>query len=237
MNSRRPIVAIDYGHGGIIDGEYQTPGAKQYTFTDHGGHWIGEGITNRKIAAHAIRYLIEADVVLVDCVAGVCWDRAPDWVELEQRDIPLAERVRVANEADPDLFVSMHSNAIGDGLRGPSRAPAGVSFFTSPGQTVADDFASLFYECFQDGPQELQMRRGHWGDGDVDWEAGFYVLRKTRCPAVLGEVGFFTNISDARYLQSERGQRAIGWCYAWAVLWAVGGHDRALQHKQSQPKH
>ena len=27
-------IIIDYGHGGMIDGEYQTPGGKQYHFTE-----------------------------------------------------------------------------------------------------------------------------------------------------------------------------------------------------------
>ncbi len=53
------------------------------------------------------------------------------------------------------------------------------------------------------------MRRGQWSDGDVDYESGLWMLRKTVMPAVLGEHGFHTNLSDAQVLASPEGQRAI----------------------------
>jgi N-acetylmuramoyl-L-alanine amidase len=57
------------------------------------------------------------------------------------------------------------------------------------------------------------VRAATAADGDQDAEAQFYVLRKTVAPAVLGEVGFFTNINDARFLDSEQGQRRIARAY------------------------
>lgn len=218
--SRPIVVGIDYGHGGLIDGQYQNTG-KQYTFTDHGDHWIGEGLINRRIAAKVIGLLLrDTDAIVVDCVADVCWESGPHWYDLDQRDASLRERVKNANAQTLDIFVSLHSNAIGDDIRGPSRRPRGVSFFTSPGQTVADDYATAFYRAFED--QDLPIRPGHWGDADQDWEAPFYVLTKTRAPAVLAEVGFYTNYEDARYLQSEAGQDEIARCYVAGILACVG---------------
>ena len=60
-------IVVDYGHGGMIDNQYQTAG-KQYTFSDYDDYWIGEGVINRKIAAYLIRYALEAGVKVWDCL-------------------------------------------------------------------------------------------------------------------------------------------------------------------------
>tara|TARA_R100000664_G_C2690974_1_gene95095 strand:- start:263 stop:490 length:228 start_codon:yes stop_codon:yes gene_type:complete len=64
---------------------------------------------------------------------------------------------------------------------------------------------------------DLPIRRGEWTDGDVDYEASFYVLRNTVSAAILGEVGFFTNITDARFLDSSEGQQRIARAYLAGV--------------------
>ena len=46
-------------------------------------------------------------------------------------------------------------------------------------------------------------------DGDMDWEEGFYILRKSWCPAVLTESFFMDNHSDLEYLQSRVGKQAV----------------------------
>lgn len=46
-------------------------------------------------------------------------------------------------------------------------------------------------------------------DGDPDWEEGFYILRKTKCPAVLTENLFQDNKDDVDFLLSDKGKEAI----------------------------
>ena len=46
-------------------------------------------------------------------------------------------------------------------------------------------------------------------DGDMDWEEGFYILRKSLCPAVLIENFFMDFRSDLEYLQSRAGKQAV----------------------------
>jgi N-acetylmuramoyl-L-alanine amidase len=46
-------------------------------------------------------------------------------------------------------------------------------------------------------------------DGDMDWEEGFYILRKSLCPAVLTENFFMDNRDDLEYIQSRAGKQAI----------------------------
>ena len=46
-------------------------------------------------------------------------------------------------------------------------------------------------------------------DGDMDWEEGFYILRKSLCPVVLTENFFMDPRSDLEYLQSRAGKQAV----------------------------
>jgi len=213
-------IVVDYGHGGMIDNQYQTAG-KQYTFSDYDDYWIGEGVINRKIAAYLIRYALEAGVKVWDAVAQKEWTSPPRWTDLEQRDTSLSSRVAYANTSPQRraIYLSIHSNAIGNSSIGPSQSARGVCFYTSVGQTGSDAIATSLNESFKDIVYpDMPIRGGEWTDGDVDYEAGFYVLRNTVSAAVLGEVGFFTNISDARFLDSVDGQQRAGRAYLQGVL-------------------
>ncbi len=46
-------------------------------------------------------------------------------------------------------------------------------------------------------------------DGDPDKEAHFYILKHTKCPAVLTENLFQDNREDVAYLLSETGKKTI----------------------------
>ena len=51
--------------------------------------------------------------------------------------------------------------------------------------------------------------RTDMSDGDMDWEEGFYILRKSWCPAMLTENFLMDNHSDLEYLQSRAGKQAV----------------------------
>ena len=46
-------------------------------------------------------------------------------------------------------------------------------------------------------------------DGDPDKESNFYILKNTKCPAVLTENLFQDNKEDVAFLTSQEGIRAI----------------------------
>lgn len=197
---------VDYGHGGMVDGEYQTPGGKQYHFTDQQPTLdIYEGVTNRMTAAALMNEAISAGCPVWDCVADKRRTAPVYWTELEQSDVPLSARVRHANKHRLGLLVSCHSNAVGSSIYGGSQPPHGVEVYTSRGDTGADPVADTLAQSFKTNLGELRWRGIQ--------EAGFYILRKTTMPAVLGEVGFFTNINDARFLLDEANHVKIAQAY------------------------
>ena len=206
-------LVIDYGHG------EDTPG-KRYKFTDYDDLECREYITNRMTAARLIKLVLEAGYKIYDCVADKHWTLQDisscwSWKSLHQEDVSLNTRVRRANKIPNYFLLSLHSNAIGKSHVGKSLNARGAVMYTSPGNTFSDEIAENLYEtfvkAFKDEP--VHMRRGDMSDGDHDAEARFSMLVYTWGPAVLGEVLFFVNIDDARYLMSEHGQDVIAQGY------------------------
>lgn len=117
----------------------------------------------------------------------------------EERDISLGERVRRANAIKDSILISVHANAGGG---------TGFEIFTSPGKTQSDSIATVFcLECEKAFP-EFKMRFDK-SDGDPDKEADFYVLTKTKGPAILTENLFMDTESDCKFLMSEQGRQRI----------------------------
>lgn len=129
----------------------------------------------------------------------------------ETKDISLTERARRANlicakaGSTNVILISIHCNAAGNGQWMQAR---GWSAFTSKGQTRADIVANYLYDEAERQFAGHKIRKD-MSDGDPDWEEGFYILRKTVCPAVLTENFFQDNEEDVEYLLSAEGRKAI----------------------------
>ena len=95
---------LDPGHGGMIDGVYQTKGKRSPAFND--GVVLYEGELNRAITNNIIELAAATDIEVIDIVDS-------------QEDVPLRERVRRANKLHKEkrncIYVSIHANAYGNG--------------------------------------------------------------------------------------------------------------------------
>ena len=193
-------VVLDFGHGGIDDsGTYTTAPNKMHTFDD--GTIAYEGVLNRQIGYQIYRCLIDhADI---NTICTVMHD--------DPTDLPLANRVAIANQYDPKqtIFASIHCNA------SPKHNASGFEIFTTVGDTKSDALAShigIALSPFID-MHNIKLRVDT-SDGDLDKESNFYVLRNTRCPAVLIECGFFDNKYDYSLLSDPTFQGEMGsWIY------------------------
>ena len=130
----------------------------------------------------------------------------------EDDDISLAERVRRVNAAcfllgkQNVILVSIHVNAAGNGSKWLNAT--GWSVYTCKGQTESDKLAECLCQAAIKNFPGRRIRTDI-SDGDMDWEDGFYILRKSLCPAVLTENFFMDSKTDLAYLQSVEGKRAI----------------------------
>ncbi len=148
----------------------------------------------------------------------------------EDKDISLAERCFRANAycdkygKENVLLVSIHCNAAGSD--GKWKSAGGWCVYTSPGKTKADDLATAIWNAADERLKEYKEQfpflqaqgaydskqkpmRADWSDGDPDYEARFYILVHTKCPAVLTESLFQDNKADCDFLLSEEGTKAI----------------------------
>ena len=180
-------ILIDNGHG--ID----TPGKRSPD-----GFFL-EYAYNREIAARVTSELN-------DCG----YDAQLLVPELE--DISLLERVRRENAISAALgtqnviLVSIHCNAAK--LDGKWHNATGWSAFTSPGVTRADLLAYDLYEAAKKNLPGKKIRLFN-GPKEPDFEANFFILRHSKCPAVLTENFFMDTKSDVEFLQSRAGKEAI----------------------------
>ncbi len=101
----------------------------------------------------------------------------------------LAERVNGANTWGANYFVSLHTNASVN----PQANGAEVLVFST---------SSPAYELARSVLEQLTLSTGVRGRGVVA-RPGLYVLRRTAMPAILVEMGFITNPSDASLMANS----------------------------------
>lgn len=178
-------ILIDNGHGGLINGVYQTAGKRSPVWDD--GAQLFEGEFNRAIVNQIIQELTKLKINYVN-IAPEYWD------------VRLETRVNRANKYSPteSFYLSVHSNAGGG---------RGSEIFTSPGDTKSDQIATIFGNEFIEKFPERTLRTD-FSDGDLDKERRFYVLTRTRMPAILTENFFMDNEEECRTLLMSREGRA-----------------------------
>jgi N-acetylmuramoyl-L-alanine amidase len=118
--------------------------------------------------------------------------------------VPLATRVAIANSYSNSMFVSIHFNSA-------KRTGAGgieTYFYSRESLPLA---SAIHYFVAGGAPSSNRNVR----------RRGYYVLRKTRVPAVLVECGFLTNPTEAAYAQTASYRQKL----AEEIATGVRGRD------------
>lgn len=176
------VVILDNGHG------KETKGKRSPVWPD--GSQLLEWEFNRDIVCRLSEMLVRSGIPYEVLVP-------------EMSDVPLSERCRRANEiyereAGNCILISIHGNAGGG---------SGIEVYTSRGETRADAIAfELYNQLDEEFGGEWPMR-ADWADGDPDKEEDFYILSRTKCPAVLVELFFMDNEKDCRFILSGEGRQ------------------------------
>ena len=110
--------------------------------------------------------------------------------------IELSERVSEINKIKPDLVISLHVNSSQD------LNENGVNAFVSK--------QNVFYEKSKESAKDLvdKISNEKLAKGEVK-DANYFVLKNSKCPALLVEIGYLTNENNRTYLISENGQNEI----------------------------
>jgi len=172
------IWMIDSGHGGVIEGLYQTSPYKMFQHSPE--EIFYEGVFNRMIKDQLLRK---------------CWDQGIHVIDVcpTELDLPLPVRVDMVNDIYKHyrnaVLISLHSNAGGG---------TGFEVWTSVGETMSDKYAEILGHEIM-ASFDMPFRKDTV-TGKIDKEAHFYILKETNCPAVLPECLFFDNYNDYRKL-------------------------------------
>ena len=189
-------IILDFGHGGLDENGKYTTNGKYHRFNQD--EIAYEGVLNRQIGGILKAYLrsLGQQYNIVTTVAAD-----------DPRDLSLSYRVRVANQfkATETIFISIHSNAFNGKAKG-------FEIFTSRGVTKSDQLAEYIANEVEPFYKDLKLKlRYDFKDGDKDKERDFYVLRKTKCPAVLIECLFFDNYEEFKLLRDPEFQKELAW--------------------------
>ena len=159
--------------------------------------------------AIGIRGIRETDVVLdVSKIVKQLLSEKGVRVRLTRKseiDLDLPPRVLFANRTGADIFVSIHANA----SQGKKRNINGLETFYYRGWR-----GILLAKRIQ-----KHILRVSPGSPDRGVKQGkFYVIKNTRMPAVLVEIGFLTGRLDARRLEQSMHRKRIAFAIAKGIL-------------------
>ena len=147
---------------------------------------LNESIEVRKIVAELIPMLQRKGHTVIDATI----DKASSQAEY------LREAVKIANNADVDLFLSIHMNAGGG---------RGCEAYTWKGEKVKQA-VQMCEQLSEEGFRNRGVKDG----------SGYYVIRKTEAVAILLEVCFVDNRQDAA-LYKEIGVKRIAQAIADSI--------------------
>lgn len=192
MDSKyKTIVHLDAGHGGMVNGVYQTAG-KQW---DYGDFHVYEGVVNRAIVTHLVEKMFQNHI-------------SYNLVTISNHDESLAARMmyvdRIAKSypKQSHIFLSVHHDATAS-----ESSANGCSFYTTKGITDSDYAANLYFPFLYDLGMKVRVNRAR--KLEFDQESNFYVIRKAEesgCIALLFELGFMTNREEALKIITDEHQ-------------------------------
>lgn len=130
---------------------------------------------------------------------------------LENKNADLRNRAQTANNWGADYFISIHTNSSVN----PAAQGAEVYVYRLGGTSERLGKAIL---------RSIEEELGSRNRGVM--AANFAVLRRTNMPAVLVELGYLTNSTEALNLNSPAWQRAVAGAIANGVISYLGNPNR-----------
>lgn len=165
----------------------------------HGGFDRG-GIPGQRIAEKTMTLdvALRLQKILQDAGYRVVMTRESDVF------VPLGTRVAIANSYPNGILVCIHFNA----ARRSGASGIETYFYSRDSLALA---SAIHYNVAGGAPSSNRGVR----------RRGYFVLRRTRIPAVLVELGFLTNPTEARYVQNSSYRQKL----AEEIARGVGGRN------------
>lgn len=182
-------VVLDAGHGGYDDGSVAEDGTKEKTITLQLTKKIGKLLEEQQVE---VIYTRSSDEV--------------SWPSNNADD--LLERSYIANSADADVFVSIHTNYAEEMQDEVQGAEIWVQMEDPQSKQLAENVNKQLLTL--DGIQTRGLK--------AEEDAPLSLLEYNAMPSILVEAGFLSNPSDLAYLTSEESQNALAEVIARGIL-------------------
>lgn len=179
-------IVVDAGHGIPDEGAESSQGTT-------------EAETNLKIALK-LQNLLESSgciVILTRSDENAIYDI--DSKTLKQKKISdIHNRVKIGNESEADIFVSIHLNKI------PEQQYYGWQCFYKEGNEQGQKLATSIQKTLNDAIQKENNRVAHTIDN-------VYIIKHVEIPTTIVECGFLSNIEEEKQLLDDEYQNRLAW--------------------------
>lgn len=155
----------------------------------HGGKdpgATGHGLQEKSVA---LDLTLRTGKLLADMGANVKYTRTTDVF------VDLIERARIANQHNADVFVSLHLNS------GSTNGVPGTGFESYIHNSIKGGRTAEIQDAIHHNVAAVFLAEGLRDRGKK--KANLAVLRETKMPAVLLELGFINNATDAALLKDQ----------------------------------
>lgn len=179
---REAVIVIDPGHGGVDGGAISCTGVPESRFNLQISLTLNDlfhflGFQTKMIRSSDISVYREGDTIARKKISD------------------LKERVRMVEETENALLLSIHQNTFPDG-----RYSGGQVFYASTGgsQALAEAMQKSFVTHLNPGSSRKEKKA-----------SGVYLMEHVRCPALLIECGFLSNPQEEAKLRSREYQQKL----------------------------
>lgn len=174
------MVVLDAGHGGEDPGKVGVNGAKEKDINLSIAKKVKEELEKQEIVVYMTR---EEDCMLVQA------DSKNKKVE------DMKERVKIINESQADLAVSIHQNSYEE-----ERIKGAQVFYYSHSEE-----GKISAQIMQNALLELDTSNTRKEKANDT----YYILKRTEIPTIIVECGFLSNHEEAELLTSEEYQERV----------------------------
>jgi N-acetylmuramoyl-L-alanine amidase len=122
-------------------------------------------------------------------------------------------RRQTANNSKADVYISIHQNSYPD-----SSVKGAQAFYFDDSEN-----SKRLAECIQ---AEISSFADPANKREAKANSDYYVLKRTKMPAVIVECGFLTNYSDMKRLENDEYQEKIAWAIYKGIINYFEGDKR-----------
>lgn len=179
---REHCFIIDAGHGGVDGGATSCTGKLESAFNLEISHRLNDLLI---FLGYDTKMIRTTDISVYTKGETIAQKKVSD----------LKERVRICNETENGILLSIHQNTFSD-----SRYSGAQVFYTTTdgSETLAKQTQDAFLKTLNPGSN----RKAKKADG-------IYLMEHISCPGILIECGFLSNAEEEAKLRSEEYQKKL----------------------------